>query len=91
MQNDIDKSAFYHFGILPQIYIHSPKEDQYSKSYIARVKCDCGCTEWLEDGCTMILGHYYDGTPIYKDVHRCKQCKEVRMAHHVSAQNDGEV
>jgi hypothetical protein len=79
----INKSEFYHFGLLPSVSIHSPIEDQYSKMYIAREKCDCGCNEWIEKGCTMILGHYPDGTPLYKDVHRCKKCNKVRMADHI--------
>ncbi len=81
-------SEFYHFGILPQICIHSAIEDQYSRMYTPRQKCDCGCSEWDEEGCTMILGHYADGTPVYKDVHRCKQCHEVRMADHIGVKDE---
>ena len=87
--NDITKnSEFYHFGLLPQVCIHSLVEDQYSKMYIPREKCDCGSSEWWTEVCTMILGHYDDGTPMYKDVHRCAICKEVRMADHVSSKHD---
>lgn len=79
----LNKSEFFHFGILPRISIHSPIEDQYSSMYIPRKLCDCGSEQWIEEGCTMILGHYPDGTPLYKDVHRCKNCNEVRMADHI--------
>jgi len=84
---DTSNSEFYHFGILPQLCIHSPMEDEYSKMYIAREKCDCGSSNWLEN-CTMILGHYPDGTAIYKDVHRCSECFEVRVADHIGLKNN---
>lgn len=84
MNNWISESAFLNFGLLPEVCIHSIEEDQYSKLYIPRKKCDCGSNEWIEEGCTMVLAHYPDGTPIYKDVHRCKNCFEVRMADHIS-------
>lgn len=77
-----DKSEFYHFGILPQVSIHSPIEDQYSKMYIPRLKCDCGCTEWTEGKMDMfkpVNGYSFP----QKDVHRCKECNDVRMADHV--------
>ena len=83
MKEAQDKSEFYHFGILPQVCIHSVEEDQYSKMYKAREKCDCGSSDWLEEGCTMIICYYFDGTPVYKDVHRCKKCNNVRMADHI--------
>gem|GEM_PF-3100473 len=79
---DTKNSEFFHFGVLPQVCIHSPIHDQYSDSYIPEKSCKCGSEEWLEEGCTMILFHYADGTPAYKDVHRCKKCYEVRMATH---------
>ncbi len=88
---DKEKSAFYYFGLLPEVTIHSPAEDTYSKSYIARQNCNCGSSVWLENGCTMVLGHYSDGTPIYKDVHRCMVCKEVRMADHIGVKNEEHV
>lgn len=78
-----NNSEFYHFDILPQLTIHTVIPDDYSPMYKPRERCDCGCDEWLEEGCTMILGHYPDGTPVYKDVHRCKTCYEVRMADHI--------
>jgi len=84
----MNNSEFLYFGILPSMCIHSVIEDEYSKMYIARKSCDCGCEEWLQDGCTMILGNYPDGTPVYKDVHRCKKCKEVRMADHIGSKYD---
>lgn len=59
------------------------KKDPYCKMYKAQEVCDCGSKEWIEQGCTMILGHYPDGTPIYKDVHRCKKCNKVRLAQHI--------
>lgn len=91
MKEHIDKSAFYYFGLLPEVCIHSPLQDQYSKSYIPRVKCDCGCTEWIEQGCTMAMGYYPDKTPMCRNVHRCKECHGVRMADHIGAQSDGDV
>lgn len=90
MKKYIDKSAFYHYGKLPEVCIHSPIKDQYSDYYIPRVKCNCGSDEWIEEGCTMIIAHYPDNTPMYKDVHRCKKCHEVRMADHVDVQKNGE-
>ncbi len=81
---DTNKSEFYHFGILPRACIHSPIPDQYSPMYKPQEECEkCGCKEWHTKGCSMILGHYPDGTPMYKDVHRCKNCFEVRMAFHI--------
>lgn len=88
MKEIINKSEFYHFGILPQKCIHSPIRDQYSDSYNPDVTCKCGSSDWMQEGCTMILGHYLDGTPMYKDVHRCKSCFEVRMATHKGIKND---
>ncbi len=82
----IGNSALYQFGLLPEICIHTPKEDEYSKMYNPQKQCDCGCKEWIEEGCTMILGHYNDGTPMYKDVHRCKNCFKVRIATHIGAE-----
>lgn len=83
-----NKSEFYHFGILPAVCIHSPLPDLYSKMYTPRETCDCGCSEWIQEGCTMILCHYPDGTPMYKDVHRCRYCAEVRMADHVGLKDN---
>lgn len=88
MNIERNNSEFYHFGILPQLCIHSPFKDQYSQMYIPREKCDCGCNEWIEEGCTMILGHYPDGTPVYKDVHRCKKCYEIRIADHIGIKDE---
>lgn len=84
-----NNSEFYHFGILPQVTIHSVVEDKYSHMYIPRENCDCGCSEWITEGCTMVLAHYSDGTPIYKDVHRCNECKSVRLAYHIGIKNEG--
>lgn len=80
---DTKNSEFFHFGILPAVCIHSPLEDRYSKMYIPREKCDCGSLEWLEEGCSMRLGNYPDGTAIYKNVHRCWFCSELRMSDHI--------
>lgn len=76
-------SEFYHFDILPQICIHSLMEDEYSKMYTPREKCSCGCAEWLEGKMDIIKpvnGYKFP----QKDVHRCKNCSEVRMADHIS-------
>ena len=81
-----NKSEFYHFGILPEICIHSPIEDKYSKMYTPREKCDCGCSEWIEgkmDIVKPVNGYQYP----QKDVHRCKNCNEVRMADHIGVKD----
>lgn len=78
----LSKSEFYHFGILPGVCIHSLIEDQYSKMYIPRKKCDCGCLEWIEgemDVMKPIPGFYSPK----RHVHRCKNCKEVRLSDHI--------
>ncbi len=79
---DISNSEFYHFGILPQICIHSIIEDEYSKMYIAREICDCGCKEWIE-GTMKILEDSFGYEFPKKEVHRCKECNEVRMSDHI--------
>lgn len=75
-------SAFYHFNLLPNICIHSLREDEYSKMYIARDKCECGCSEWIE-GKIDIIKPINGYTFPKKDVHLCKNCNEVRMADHI--------
>ena len=80
---DTSNSEFFHFGILPRECVHTPEEDDYSKMYKPQEICECGCKDWIERGCTMILAHYIDGTPIYKDVHRCSNCFTVRMSRHI--------
>jgi len=80
---DTSKSEFYHFGILPEICIHSLDEDQYSKMYIPHEKCEsCGCLEWIESTMKIIKSSYGLEFP-KKRVHRCKKCNEVRMSHHI--------
>lgn len=74
-----NKSEFYHFDVIPQVCIHSLVEDEYSKMYVPREVCECGCTEWVEGTMQMFIG-----LPL-KDVHRCKACNEVRMADHIGA------
>ena len=88
MNEHLNKSEYYHFGILPQICIHSPHIDQYSHMYKPQDVCDCGCTDWLTEGCTIILGHYRNGIPVHKDVHRCAKCNEVRIAHHIGIKDE---
>ncbi len=84
---NIDNSEFLHFGILPRICIHSLFEDQYSKMYIPRDTCKCGCAEWIES--TMDIVKPVNGYEFpKKDVHRCKACHEVRMADHIGLTND---
>jgi len=39
----------------------------------------CEHSEWLTEGCTAVIGYYTDGTPKYKDVHRCKKCYKVKV------------
>ncbi len=78
----IEDSAFAMFGILPEVCIHSLIEDEYSKSYIPREECDCGCREWIES--TMRI---FQNDPLYRvrRVHRCRHCNEVRMADHIGS------
>ncbi len=82
MSDCIDKSEFYHFGILPRVCIHSPNEDEYLKMYIPREKCGCGNSEWIS-GKMDIVKPMNGYTFPQKDVHRCKDCNEVRMADHI--------
>lgn len=80
-----ENSAFFQFGLLPEVSIHSLEKDQYSKSYIPRQVCDCGCKEWIESTMKIVedsMGYEFPK----KAVHRCKQCNEVRMADHVGAE-----
>jgi len=83
----INKSEFFHFGTLPQVSIHSTIEDGYSKMYVPREKCDCGCNEWI-DGKMKIVEDSFGYEFPKKDVHRCKECNEVRMADHVGSGRD---
>lgn len=82
MKKERDKSPFFHFGLLPKICIHSLKEDQYSKMYTPREKCECGCVEWINSTMELLKpSNAYYFPP--KEVHRCKNCNEVRMADHI--------
>ncbi len=84
---DTSKSEFYHFGIIPDICIHSLDEDQYSKMYSPQEKCDCACLEWIES--TMKIIKSSSGLEFPKKrVHRCKNCNEVRMATHIGIKNE---
>lgn len=61
-------------------------EDEYSKMYIPREKCECGCSEWIEGKMNIVEpvnGYQFP----QKDVNRCKKCNEVRMADHISLEN----
>ena len=82
---EIDKSEFYHFGLLPQVCIHSLDEDQYSCMYIPQESCEkCGCKEWAESTMKIVedfMGFEYPK----KRVHRCSRCNEIRMADHKGA------
>ncbi len=81
------KSDFFNYGILPKICIHSLIEDPYSKMYIPRDKCECGGNEWIES--TMDIVKPVKGYEFpKKDVHRCKECNEVRMADHIGVINE---
>lgn len=80
-------SAFYHFGILPQVCIHSIIVDEYSEMYVPREKCECGCSQWIEakmDIIKPVNGYHFPK----KDVHRCMVCKEVRMADHIGVKHE---
>lgn len=78
---DTSKSEFYHFGILPQVCIHSLDEDEYSKMYIPQEKCKCGSSDWIESTMDIIVPKGF--TFPQKRVHRCKECNEVRIANHI--------
>ncbi len=79
-------SGFNHFGILPQVCIHSPIEDEYSRMYIPRDICDCGSGDWIDGEMKMFKD--LDGYEFpKKKVHRCAKCNEVRIADHVSFKN----
>ena len=84
---DTSKSEFFHFGILPQVCIHSPIEDDYSHMYKPRKICDCGSNQWINS--TMNLLKSNDGNGFFlKQVHRCEKCDEVRMADHIGIKNE---
>jgi len=68
-----EDSKWLLFDKLPKVSIHSPTPDVYSKHYVARQQCDCGCVMFNES--TMIM---FDGMPP-RDVHRCAMCNEVRL------------
>jgi hypothetical protein len=79
---DTNNSAFYHFGILPAICIHTLDEDEYSKMYIVKEICECGCKEWIESTMKIVedsMGYEFPA----KRVHRCKNCNQVRLANHI--------
>ena len=78
----LNNSEFYHFGILPQVCIHSLDEDEYSKMYVPQEKCDCGCSDWIESTMKIIKDSFGYEFP-KKRVHRCTECNEVRIAHHI--------
>lgn len=82
MKKLTDTSEFYHFGILPQICIHSPIQDEYSKMYIPQEVCECGSKDWI-DGKMDIIKPIYGLHFPKKDVHRCKKCNKVRMSNHI--------
>jgi hypothetical protein len=77
----LNNSAFAHFGLLPRVCIHQPEKDEYSHMYKAREVCDCGCNKWI-DG-KMALAQIMDVQCMFKNVHRCKKCNEVRVADHI--------
>ena len=84
---NINDSEFFHFGILPQICIHSLDEDEYSPMYKPNEICECGNSEWIESEMKIIEdleGYEFPK----KRVHRCKQCNEVRMAKHIGIRDD---
>lgn len=84
-KNMLDRSCFYHFGILPQACIHSLIEDEYSKMYEPEKNCKCGCENWYEDDAVLFIG-----LPP-KKVHRCKRCNELRMGIHIGMKQAHEI
>jgi len=85
----ISKSEFYAFGILPGVCIHSPIEDQYSKMYKPRDKCDCGHDKWIDSTMDIVKPSLGFSFP-KKDIHRCEKCREIRMADHIGLLNQNE-
>jgi hypothetical protein len=86
MRSILNEIEFYHFGLLPQVCIHSLDKDEYSKSYIAQEICDCGCKEWIESTIKMFEDYMEYDFPL-KRVHRCQQCNTVRIAHHIGVKD----
>ena len=85
----MNNSAFFHFGFLPEVCIHSLIKDEYSPMYTPREFCDCGSNEWVISYMKMTA----DDSPIQlplKDVQCCKICNEVRMADHIGSETDRE-
>lgn len=81
MEQYKNKSEFYHFGLLPRVCIHTLDIDEYSHMYIPQEVCSCGSKDWIDS--KMALSQM-NGIPfMFKDVHRCKKCNEVRMANHI--------
>jgi hypothetical protein len=74
---DTSKSEFYHFGLLPAVCIHCLIEDEYSIMYKPQEICECGHSEWIESTMIKFI------SLIPSNVHRCKKCNEVRIAHHI--------
>ena len=84
---DTSKSEFYHFGLLPQVCIHSLVEDEYSKMYKPQEICECGHSEWVES--TMDIIKPIEGFSFpKKNVHRCKKCNKVRISHHIGIKEE---
>lgn len=84
---DTSHSKFLHFGILPQVCIHSLVEDEYSNMYVARDKCECGSIEWIESKMDLfkpINGYEFPK----KDVYRCKNCNEIRLSDHIGIKHE---
>jgi len=86
MEECRNNSEFYHFGILPRVCIHSPEPDQYSHMYVPEERCKCGCVEWV-DG-KMPLAELMGVPCMFKDVHRCKACNDIRMANHIGKEDE---
>ncbi len=80
---DTSKSEFFHFGILPQVCIHSLDEDEYSKMYQPITNCEkCNCEDWVESRMKIFEDSIGYKFPL-KRVHRCKNCNDVRIAKHI--------
>lgn len=76
---DTSKSEFF--------CIHSLDEDEYSKMYIPKEKCDCGCNEWTESTMKIVKDSFGYEFP-KKRVHRCKECNQVRISYHIGIYNE---
>lgn len=73
---------------LPKVCIHNAKQDGFSSKYKPREVCKCGKSKWTTEGCTMLVHATPHGIEIYKSVHRCEACNEVRLTDLIKENNE---